>query len=474
MKKYKLILTLLVATFFLGCSDQLDRFPVDSLVEETAYNTVTDLQFGLNGVIGNYDYNYIIAFNSIFTDNTRLGVDNGGQDTQYGQQILNANYGAFDNSSAPIWYNRYSGINDMNRLLVAAATITPSAEEQDTYNNILAQTYAFRALAHYELLLYYAIDMTDNTALGVPYVDYVSADATPGRDTVGDVLIGINNDLDQALALFPSGTTDINFATPDFVTFLRARIALETGDNLGAISYCNSLIADYPLAGISDYFAMYNEDANKSEVIWNYDNVQGADYGINFIWNFSGQGPKWEISRELFELYTDDDIRKTVIVDPVSDTDNDLLIIGKYPINADANAINDFKGMRISEAYLIRAEAYAKSSQFDLAAADVEAVQTARHIGVTEAVEYNSVLEAVEGVIAERRLELAFEGHRYTDIKRVRAITGKGIERAEDLGDCDSPYPCVLPVSSPKFILPIPQGELNGNPVISEQQAPGY
>ena len=94
MKKYKIILTLLVATFFVGCSDQLDRFPVDSLVEETAYNTVTDLEFGLNGVIGGLDYNYIIAFNSIFTDNTRLGVDNGGQDTQYGQQILNAQYGS--------------------------------------------------------------------------------------------------------------------------------------------------------------------------------------------------------------------------------------------------------------------------------------------------------------------------------------------------------------------------------------------
>lgn len=474
MKKYKIILTLLVATFFVGCSDQLDRFPVDSLVEETAYNTVTDLEFGLNGVIGGLDYNYIIAFNSIFTDNTRLGVDNGGQDTQYGQQILNANYGAFDNSAAPIWFNRYAAINDMNRLLVAAASISPSAAEQDQYNNILAQTYAFRALAHYELLLYYAIDITDSSALGVPYVDYVSADATPGRDTVGDVLIGINNDLDEALALFPSGTSDINYATPDFVTFLRARIALETGDNAGAIAHSNTLIAKYSLVPFSDYFAMFNEDANKSEVIFNYSNVQGANAGINFIWNFSGQGPKWEISRELFESYTDDDIRKSVILDPVSDTDGDLLIIGKYPINADALAINDFKAMRISEIYLIRAEAYAKTSQFVLAAADVEAVQTARHIGATGTVEYNSVLEAVEGVIAERRLELAFEGHRYTDIKRVRAITNKGIERAEDLGDCDSPYPCVLPASSPKFILPIPTGELNGNPVISAQQAPGY
>ncbi|MEM5566028.1 RagB/SusD family nutrient uptake outer membrane protein [Psychroserpens sp. AS72] len=473
MKKYLVILTLSVTTLFVGCSDQLDRFPVDQLVEATAYNTVEDLQFGLNGVIGNYDSGYIIGMSSIFTDNTHLGQDNGGQDRGLHEQILNADTGGFT-FAGRLWESRYSLINQMNRLFAAASTITPASGEEDTYNNILAQNYAFRALAHYDLLLYYGLDFTNDAALGVPYVDYVSADATPGRNTVGEVLAGIQNDLDQALALFPAGTSDINFATPDFVTFLRARIALESGDNIGAVGFCTSLIADYPLANTSQYFDMFNEDANKTEVVFNYDNVQGADYGINFYWNFSGQGPKFEISRELYDLYEDDDIRKTVILDPASDEPANRLVIGKYPINADTQAINDFKAMRISEMYLTRAEAYAKQSQFGLAAADVLAVQTARRASTPPPVEFNSVLGAVEAIIAERRLELAFEGHRYTDIKRVRAITGEGIERFEDLGDCGGSIPCSLPSSSPKFILPIPTGELNGNPVIREQQAPGY
>ena len=72
MKKYLLICTLSVAAIFTSCSDQLDRFPVDSLVEQTAYNTVNDLRFGLNGVIGSYDFNYMIGFNSIFTDESRI------------------------------------------------------------------------------------------------------------------------------------------------------------------------------------------------------------------------------------------------------------------------------------------------------------------------------------------------------------------------------------------------------------------
>lgn len=474
MKKYLVILTLVIATVFVSCSDQLDRFPVDQLVEETAYNTVEDLQFGINGVIGNYSYNYIIGFNSIFTDNTRLGKDNGGQETGYHQQVLNSASGAI-NGSGLIWNNRYRVINDMNRLIEAAASIVPANDDEASqYNNILAQTYAFRALAHYEVLLYYGLDMTDNSALGVPYVDYVSADKTPPRNTVSEVLIGIQNDLDQALAYFPFGTSDINYATPDFVTFLRARIALETGDNIGAINFCNELTPNYPLADFTQYVGMFNEDADKTEVVWNYDNVQGADYGINFLWNFSGQGPKFEISKELYDLYADDDIRKSIVLDAVSDPEEGLLVIGKYPINADTQAINDFKAMRISEIYLIRAEAYAKNAQYDLAEDDVLAVRNARLIGGSGPVEYNSLVEAVEGIIAERRLEFSFEGHRYIDIKRVRAITGDGIERDASIGDCGGAIPCTLPASSNKFILPIPQGEINANPEISSQQAPGY
>ncbi len=469
MKKYLGILTLTLVTLLSSCSDQLDRFPIDSLVEETAYKTVNDLKFGLAGALGNYTFNPQITFNSIFTDNTRLGRDNGGQLTPLHQQILNA-----DGGDQGLWSVRYAVINNFNRLLKAAENITPSTAEQNDYNNVLAQAYAFRAFAHYELLLYYGFNFMDNAALGVPYVDYVSTDATPARNTTGEVLTGIQADLDRALALFPAGTSNINFATPDFVTFLRARIALESGDNTGAITYCTTLIAKYSLATQAQYFSMFNEDANTTEVIYKYDNVQGFDFGINFIWNFSGQGPKFEISHSLWDTIDDDDIRKAVLLDPASNVADDLLIIGKYPINVDTQAINDFKAMRISEIYLIRAEAYAKTTQFGLAAADVMAVQAVRHSTPQDAIAYTNLVGAIEGILAEKRIELAYEGHRYIDIKRVRSITNLGIERGSIPGDCGGAYPCTLPATSPKFILPIPTNELNGNPVIRAQQAPGY
>lgn len=471
MKKYFLILTFIA--LFMSCSDQLDRTPVDELIEDTAFTTVSDLRLGLNGAIESYspndaatdiENNPLISFNSIFTDNVKLGYDNGGQELNTLNQILNANSG-----DRWLWRSRYQGINNFNRLLAAADGVTPAVGETDEYNNILAQSYAFRALMHYELLLYYGFNIRDAAALGVPYVDYVSAEALPARNTTGEVLAAIQSDLDSALALFPAGTNDINFATPDFVTFLRARIALESGDYPGAIGFASSIIANYPLANATQYFEMFRNDANTVEVIWKYDSVLGADLGLFGTWNFSGPGPFIEMSNELGGLFEPSDIRGVVNIDPDSVPEDNEYIIGKYSLNDDEQAINDFKAMRVSEAYLIRAEAYARTSQFGLAASDVFAVRSIRNPAGANPT-YANIQIALTDILAERRLELAFEGHRYNDIKRMRSVLNEGINREES--DCDGAVPCELAVNSEKWIFPIPTVEINANPNLV--QAPGY
>lgn len=464
MKKYLSILTLAGAVLFSSCSDQLDRFPVDQLVEETAFQTVSDLQLGLAGAIGNYNPNNFVEFNSIFTDNCGLGVDNGGQELNTLNQILNPAGG-----DRGIWVSHYSTMNDFNRLFASAASITPASSEVAQYNNILAQAHAFRALMHYELLLYYGFDITDPAAPGVPIVDFVSADAFPTRNTTGEVLTFIQDELDNALSLFPSGTTDINFATPDFVTFLRARIALETGDNAGAINFATQIINNYSLATPAQYFAMFNEDDDTTEVIWKYDSVQGFNLGLHFIWNFTGPGPFIEMSDELGELYEASDIRRSVNIDPTSTPADNIYIVGKYPPNADTQAINDFKAMRVSEAYLIRAEAYAKSNQLGLAASDVSAVRTARNPAGSVS-PYGTLAQAIDDILLERRLELSFEGHRYNDLKRLRPITNSGINR--QASDCEGAIPCTLAVNAAEWIFPLPLTETNANSNI--QQAPNY
>jgi hypothetical protein len=468
MKKYFLIPIIVTLLFTVSCDDQLERFPVDSLVEETAYQSVSDLEAGLRGALNSYGINGVIAFSSIFADNGRLGVDNGGQQLNLLNQILNSQTG-----DQGTWVNRYRAINNFNRVLAGASAITPGSGETATYNGVLAQCYAFRAYAHYELLLYYGADMTNPSAEGVPYQNVVATSGTPARLTTGEVLTEIENDLTLASNLMPSGTTDVNYATTSFITFLRARIALYSGDFSSAISNANTLISSFPLATQAQYSAMFNGDTDTTEVIFKFDNVQGNNSSIAGNWIFTGTGGSFvEMSNELFGLYASGDVRRTVNVDAASDPGANLLIIGKYPPGADTNYINDYKAMRISEIYLIRAEAHARKAAPDFAAAtaDVQAIRNARFTTAPTTATYTSLNEAITDIKAERRLELSFEGHRYIDIKRYRNILNQGIDR--DASDCLGGIPCSLPVSSEKFTFPVPQSEINANPNMT--QTAGY
>jgi hypothetical protein len=488
MKKY-LIFSLALSLLF-SCDDALDRVPVDSLVEQTAYTSVADLEAGLAGVLGQISFNAKIRINSTFTDDCKIGVDNGGQELNYLNLILDPN-----TNSAGIWNNRYSFINGINRLLQASSGIAAGVGEQDRKDYVTGQCLAFRAWAHYDLLLYYGLE-GGASALGVPYVDYVSADATPARNTTEAVLTAIADDLAAAETLLISAAaSDVNFASADFVTFLRARIGLEYGDlNLptigadydSAILACDDLIAKYPLADFAQYLGMFTELNNATdttEVIWKYDNVQGFTENFAGVWAFTANavpGPTVEMSNGLYNSFlfngaAPDDIRINVVLNPNSDVNDNLFIINKYPPNGDASYVNDYKGMRISEIYLIRAEANVRKASPNLlaAAADVFSVRFARNISGTVTQEnYANSTAAFTDILLERRRELCFEGHRYTDLKRMRDALGTGMVR--NPLDCGDGIPCDIPANDKRWIHPIPIGELNANEVIRGQQAPGY
>jgi hypothetical protein len=71
--------------------------------------------------------------------------------------------------------------------------------------------------------------------------------------------------------------------------------------------------------------------------------------------------------------------------------------------------------IRISEIYLNRAEAYAHLKNYTLARNDVNALRNVRGLGNADAV--NS--ELLNEILLQRRIELAFEGHRFFDMKRL-------------------------------------------------------
>ena len=120
---------------------------------------------------------------------------------------------------------------------------------------------------------------------------------------------------------------------------------------------------------------------------------------------------------------------------------------------------------------LIRAEVQARGGMLTEAAATIKALRDSRYTGNAPAVNYSSTTVALTDILLERRRELAFEGHRYLDLKRLGGELNIGIDR--DSRDCASfTAPCNLPANDYRFTLPIPRSEINANPSI--EQNPGY
>jgi hypothetical protein len=66
----------------------------------------------------------------------------------------------------------------------------------------------------------------------------------------------------------------------------------------------------------------------------------------------------------------------------------------------------------------------------------------------------------------ERFKELAFEGHRFWDLKR------RGLPVVRTGIDAPTPAAATLPAGHFRFTLPIPDPEMKANPLM--QQNPGY
>lgn len=465
MKKIFLFLTLVLS--FYSCDDSLDRLPNDSLVSDTAYRTVDDLELGLNGVFSTYTSRGIITFASIFTDESKIGADNGGQQINLYNQVLDPSEG----NATAIWNGHYAVIARANRIIAAAANITPSNADLARYNNIIGQCYALRALCHFDLMNHYTVDPTNLSSLAVPYVDMVITSGI-GRNTVEEVRDKILDDLDFAESRIQQSNT--YYATSNFLNFVRAKVYLITGNYGLAISKADDLISLVPLATQAQYAGIFN-DSNSAEIIFRRMRTVGEAY-MGDTWYFTGTGGAFmEMSNKMYNsLNSTDDVRTNVLFDPTSDVANNQHLVNKYPGSSGVPYFNQEKVMRIAEMYLVKAEAQARLNQFDDAAQTIKVLRDARFSPGTEPGldVYPNMQAAAIKILAERNLELGYEGHRYVDLKRLRFAANMGIER--NSLDCGGSVPCSLGITDRRFVLPIPVAEMDTNPAMQGQQNPEY
>ena len=408
MKNIKYIFTsMLCITLLFSCDNAIDIDPRDEIVESNALNSVRDIQDAAIGVYGGISGSNLIGWNSRFTDNTRKGVGNRGQGVQVHTWSINSS----TVEPAGLWNNLYGVINRLNRVLAVIDNIpTKNAAEVLTINRIKAELLVIRAMNHFDLMRLYSPSFTNTSDLAVPYIDFPVVLEKPVRNTVAEVYTGIDKDLDAASALFGNSTNTKFYVTKDVISALKARVSLYKGnDNINAINNASTLISKYPLVNINSFPDVWT-DASDTGVIFQLSRNPGEGAAGTLFTDNNGD-IFFSPSDELVSLYSALDIRRFVYFN------SNLQEVDKYPGTTANPGLNNIKMFRVAEQYLIRAESYAKEKDLVKAAADYNMLRRNRINNYVDET-FTTELDALAKISEERRRELAFEGHRFFDLKR--------------------------------------------------------
>lgn len=450
-----------------SCKKQLDRQPTDVFSDENAYQTMAHIQLGTNAAYGRYSaYANDMYVNALTSDEAKLGKDNAGQ----GALTYRWQYAPDGTTGGDViagFYDYYEVIDQVNTVLEKLPTI-PTAPGEDVRKNIVkGQLLALRAISHFSLLEMYS-DRYDPAKLGVPYMTKHDVLGKPARNTMGECMTNIEKDLNDAKALMPAATA-ANFTDTVMnminITGYQARIALYKGDYANAITHAttviNSAVRPLTAVGSTAFTGIWTDANNNQEVLFRRRYATGADIGG--LWTTTTGLIYIAPSDKLINSFATADTRKNVTIGGSATAG---YYVNKFYTSSKGGRVVDIKAMRISEMYLIRAEANARKSSPDIVAgtADLNTLRAARITGYTN-VSFADAASLIDAVMTERFKELAFEGFRFFDLKR----TNQPVAR---LASDANPAWQNLPVNSPLWLYPIPRTEMDVNP--NMKQNPGY
>lgn len=430
------------------------------------------------------------------------------------------------------WIHYYYLIANVNNIINASQSMTMTDDLKDVVGQAYAyRAYAyFRMVQLYAKSYTWGNPASD---LGIPIVlDTKAPYAGTERETVQKVYDRITEDIEESIKLLENVTasTDISNISLHTAQGLAARIYLVMGEWKKAADYANKAKAGYALMTEADYQKGFNS-AQLPEMMWSGTIVsdQTTYYyawfyyiGTNFNGTQNRTNPKM-INQKLYAKISDTDYRKKqwlpdapnsylgalrdtryapTIPEGATDEEKKALedaakaafnadrapIISKYGItknhytvpfmsvkfrNKNPGSIDsdDVMYMRVSEMYLIEAEALCRDTQYAKAAQvlfDLVSSRDAAYVLST-----NTGDQLLQEILIQRRIELWGEGHRWLDMLRndeVLDLENTGASKTLYSNGYQQDKPSV----NPKWLFKIPNEEINANSNINDEQQNQY
>ncbi len=459
----KLSIITTILAFAVSCDDLLNTEPTVAVSSDQIITTASGMDAVLTSA---YDrlrseslYRYWIpAAPEVLADNSELHPINSGRFSSQAENAFGSHF------TSGVWSTAYRLINEANIIIEGAGATQTSQSHRD---RLMGEAYFLRGLAYHELLRVYSYEpnhpLVGDWGQGViirtsPTLGLSDADLRP-RSSVIEGYEQSERDFLAAIPLLENNDRgNVYFADAAAAHAGLARLYLywERWDD--ALNHAQQALntSQGSLTDFSEHENIFDILPNPESIFeLSFDNTHGSSGSLNAVTN---PPPGWFDalpSAELLELYEENDLRNNLF--RVHDDGYPFIIKYSGTVGQNTDHIPVF---RVAEMILIQAEAQYELNNEAAAIAALELLRSYRGLpAYTNAPSGNALLEEIYD---ERRRELAFEGHRWFDLKR----------RGMDVPKPEVNLNSLVPFDDVRILAPLSGTQVENNPNLD--QNPGY
>lgn len=455
----KTILTTLIGGLLLlpqfGCEKFLDVAPAYTQDADNFFNTPVDYQRALTGAYDLMQGSFLsVWIGEIASDNTIAGGESV-TDTRGLHEIDDMSHVAVNQELRNVFRWNYAGITRVNFIMENKNKIDFPGKE-----NILAQASFLRAFYYFELVKFFGdVPLVVDKRLGADQV--TTLDRTPKAE----VYKQIEADLNFAVSKLDWAAAEKGRITKGAAMALLGKVYLYQDKFDEAATTFQSLIDQNIYSLIPNYnqlFTVANEGHKETVFDVEYTGAEGGGYGCliclegnagpgfqgirQYNGPIYGDGNSYNLpTKNLYDAFASTDIRRDATI-----LDIDAFIAkqakpadikyakgagghtgyynNKYikrqteiglPDNDLTSPVN-YKVIRYADVLLMAAEAYARKASPDENKAKTYLNMVRKRVNLADVTSAGQTL--VSDIWAERRLELACEGHRFFDLVRTKQV----------------------------------------------------
>jgi hypothetical protein len=499
---------------FSSCKKQLEIAPRQSIEATTALSSKEAIDASITSIYATLKSarlygRDLVAIPEVLADNG-FATNKSGRLLNEAANVQGAHF------TGNVWSGAYAAINQINNTITAigSGAISPAPTTADN-DRWLGQLYFLRGLYYFDLVKVYGYIpgavVTVQDRGGVPISTSgiaTSGDALawkPSRAPIADVYAQIVKDLLLAEAKLAFPGLGVNVANKAAAQALLSRVYLYAKDYTESKKWSDAVItlASSKLATSANYVAQWRAETHTETLFQVRYTTPAENIGVNeslqtsyttlvtpgnqaATGGFGDVVPTITMLNDLGIILTGGNTT-TVFANPATiasrSTDVRNLMFepgtaGRGNIKVECTKFLGKNGtinldnvpvLRISEAILNRAEAQATagSAVLNLAGAlsDLKALKARRYTDYTGSAQEtadNAMTQPqlLEEILRQRRIEFAFEGHRFFDLKRL----GRDLVKAPHYNNVAFTDTRILPA--------LPQGDIDGNPNL--KQNAGY